>query len=242
MDMQRLVKSAVQLLSGGMDSATLAYWLVREGYVVRFISVDYGQRHSKELKAARRIAEALDVPHHIIDLTSLAPLLGGSALTDRTVEVPVGHYSDDTMAKTVVPNRNAMMLSIAWAVAVAHGDSHVAYAAHAGDVAQYPDCRPEFASDLEWALRTGTETEIELLAPFLNIRKSDIVSIGHSLNVPFELTWSCYQGGETHCGLCGTCVERREAFAHAHVDDPTAYAATAEETERIGGVSLRSIW
>ncbi|MEV3925903.1 7-cyano-7-deazaguanine synthase QueC [Actinomadura coerulea] len=227
----RRAAHAVLIASGGMDSAVAAYVLRDRGTAVTMLSFDYGQRHRVELAYAAKIAELLDVPHEIVDLAGVGGLLGGSALTDHTVPVPDGHYSDETMRSTVVPNRNMIMLSVAAGVAVSRNADCVAYGAHAGDHAVYPDCRPEFYRQVDLAIRAGNDgflaAGFRLEAPFLEVTKADIVRRGQALGVPFSLTWSCYKGGIVHCGTCGTCVERREAFALAGLDDPTEYAAAA---------------
>jgi 7-cyano-7-deazaguanine synthase len=179
------------------------------------------------LDRAVGIAANLDVPHRLVDLRSLGSLLAGSALTDESVEVPDGHYTDESMRVTVVPNRNALMLDAAVALAVVGGAQAVAFGAHRGDHAVYPDCRPEF---VEAFTRTAVLANagflpegFTVLAPFLTWSKAQVVALGDRLGVPFERTWSCYRGGEVHCGRCGTCVERREAFTLAGVSDPTVY-------------------
>jgi len=218
---------AVVLLSGGLDSTVLAY-MMSEKYNCHFLSFNYGQRHSKEILYAGQTARRLGSPHNVIDLTSLGLLLKGSALSDPNVAVPEGHYSADNMAITVVPNRNATMLSCATAVAVAEKASVVAFAPHFGDYQQYPDCRTRFVDRLQEALTIGNEGFMlggfRIEAPFIAMSKADIVTIGENLKVPFASTWSCYKGGSVHCGRCGTCVERAEAFWEAQVADPTTYA------------------
>lgn len=219
----------VTTLSGGLDSVTLAHALAAEGRELVALSFDYGQRHAKEIDFAARCAERLGADHHVVDLASVGALLTGSALTDPTVEVPEGHYTDASMAATVVPNRNAIMLSVAVGVAVARGAEAVATAVHAGDHAIYPDCRPAFIEAIEHEARVANEGFISegfrVLAPYLHLTKTEIVHRGAALGVPFGETWSCYLGEERHCGRCGTCVERREAFELAGVPDPTSYAA-----------------
>lgn len=221
----------VTTLSGGLDSVTLAHVLDSEGHSLVALSFDYGQRHTKELTYAARAAERLGADHHVVDLRSAGGLLSGSALTDAAVEVPEGHYTDASMAATVVPNRNAIMLSIAVGVAVARGAEAVATAVHAGDHPIYPDCRPEFIDAIQHEARVANEGFIhrgfEVRAPFLHLGKDEIVRQGAAVGVPFADTWSCYVGGELHCGRCGTCVERREAFELAGVADPTPYAEVA---------------
>lgn len=220
---------ALVLLSGGMDSTTLAYMLADEGYQLDGVSFDYGQRHrSRELLMAQFTADKLDIDHAVVDLRSLSYLLSGSALTDQeNVEVPEGHYSAETMKATVVPNRNAIMLSIATGVAVARGIETVACAVHAGDHPIYPDCRPEFIAALSGALKLGTDgfapEDFHIYAPFVEATKAEIAAKGDQLGVPWGDTWSCYVGGALHCGRCGTCVERAEAFDIAGVEDPTEY-------------------
>jgi 7-cyano-7-deazaguanine synthase len=220
---------AVAVMSGGLDSTVLGYLLRSEGYECRVVSFDYGQRHRKELDYARAVAADLEAPWTLIDLAAagLGRLLTGSALTDEGIEVPHGHYADENMRVTVVPNRNAVMLSIACAAAGSWGAGVVAFGAHAGDHPIYPDCRPEFVRAFEAMERVAMEGigDITLYAPFLASTKADIVRTGHRLGVPFERTWSCYNGREIHCGACGTCYERREAFQLAGVPDPTEYAA-----------------
>jgi len=210
-----------------MDSVTLAYLLASQGHALRLLSFDYGQRHVKELEYARRCAADLGAEHTVIDLSTLTPLLRGSALTDD-IDVPEGHYAAPNMRLTVVPNRNAIMLAIAFAAAVADGAAIVATGVHAGDHPIYPDCRPEFIEAFDRMERHATDgyavDGLHLYAPFVNMSKADIVTLGAALLVPYENTWSCYKGDTAHCGVCGTCVERREAFQLAGVTDPTRYA------------------
>jgi 7-cyano-7-deazaguanine synthase len=222
-------KAAVAIVSGGMDSVTLAYLLASEGCDLHLLSFDYGQRHRKELEFAASCAGLLGARHDVVDLSSLTDLLKGSALTDAGVAVPDGHYAQENMKITVVPNRNAMMLAIAYAVAVAEGAEVIGAGIHAGDHAIYPDCRPAFAEAFDAMQRLAVEgfgrPDLHLYTPFVSITKANIVTIGHRLGVDYARTWSCYKGGEVHCGTCGTCVERKEAFELAGVPDPTRYAA-----------------
>jgi len=219
--------AAIAIVSGGLDSVTLAYLLHSEGYTLHLLSFDYGQRHKKELAYAERCAKRLDATFDIIDLSGLTRFLKGSALTD-TIPVPDGHYAAPTMAITVVPNRNAMMLSVAYAVAVAEKAQVVALGVHAGDHFIYPDCRPEFITAYDSMQRLATEgfsdPALHLEAPFMHLGKQQIVQLGSNLQVPYADTWSCYKGGDYHCGTCGTCCERKEAFALAGIADPTTYA------------------
>jgi 7-cyano-7-deazaguanine synthase len=217
--------------SGGMDSTVLLYQLLNAGDDVLALSIDYGQRHKKELECARSLCKDLGVEHRIADLTSLTPLLAGSSLTSPEIEVPEGHYAEDNMKATVVPNRNMILLSVATGWAISAGAESVSYAAHSGDHAIYPDCREEFAEGMNHVMGLADWQKVALDRPFVSLTKADIVKLGSELGVPFERTWSCYKGGELHCGRCGTCVERREAFYLAGVDDPTIYADSAPSLE-----------
>lgn len=216
----------IALVSGGMDSVTMAYLLAAEKYEVTIFSVDYGQRHQKELVYASMAAKSLGVPHELVDLSHLLNLFRGSALTD-SFSVPDGHYTDEKMAITVVPNRNVVLFSLAFAFAVSHKAEVVATAVHSGDHTIYPDCRADFIetfSAMERLANKGyAHPDLRLYAPFVSMDKAQIVSLGNQLRVPFEQTWSCYKGDEFHCGTCGTCVERKEAFERAKILDPTIY-------------------
>jgi 7-cyano-7-deazaguanine synthase len=216
---------ALAIVSGGLDSVTLAHLLHSTQELGGLLSYDYGQRHKKELYFAGACAKRLGVPYFNIDLTSLTPYLKGSALTDE-VAVPDGHYAAESMKQTIVPNRNAIMLAVAFGVAPAQGLDAVATAIHSGDHFIYPDCRPDFADLFERMEQKALDGmwDIKLLTPFIKGSKGDIVRQAAKLGVPLAETWSCYKGGDIHCGRCGTCVERREAFSLADVDDPTAYA------------------
>jgi 7-cyano-7-deazaguanine synthase len=219
-------KEAVAVVSGGVDSVTLAYLLDSEGYDLHLLSIDYGQRHKKEISYARLCAERLGAAFDVADISQVGRLLSGSALTDD-IEVPHGHYAAENMAVTVVPNRNAIMLSIAYGVAVVEGATVVACAVHAGDHFVYPDCRLRFVEAFDTMQREAVagfgHPDLRLYAPFVEKTKAQIIEIGIALGVPYEDTWSCYEGGDAHCGLCGTCNERKEAFQLANVPDPTKY-------------------
>ena len=221
-------RHAIVIASGGLDSTVLAYLLAARGAELTFLSFDYGQRHRVELEHAADISTLLGFPQEIVDLSALGGLLVGSALTDREVAVPDGYYTEQSMRATVVPNRNSIMLDVAVAVAVARKADAVAFGAHAGDHAVYPDCRPEFVERYTRSACAANEgflvEDFQILAPFVHVSKTDIVRIGSALGVPFERTWSCYRGDTVHCGTCGTCTERREAFEQNGIADPTSYS------------------
>ncbi len=213
----------VVIYSGGLDSTVLLYQLRHEGHEVKALSVHYGQRHRRELQAAAAIAAALGLEHRVVDLAGLAGLLPGVALTSAGAEVPREEYGRSNLEVTTVPNRNMVLLAVAIAWAAALGDDAVAFAAHAGASITYPDCRPEFAGAMDRAAQECDWRPIRVLAPFVSWHKADIVRRGHALGVPLGRTWSCYVGGERHCGTCGTCRDRRAAFTAAGVPDPTDY-------------------
>ena len=213
----------VVLFSGGMDSTTLIYSLLDAGKDVSGISINYGQKHVRELIAASEIAKKLTIPLEIVDLRSITKLIDTGSLTNKNIAVPEGHYEANSMKATIVPNRNMIMLSIATGWAITLKAKEVAYAAHAGDHTIYPDCRPEFIDAMAKAIELGDDLGVKLTTPFKSFSKSEICKLGHKLGVPFELTWSCYKGQDKHCGKCGTCTERKEAFELAKVKDPTVY-------------------
>jgi 7-cyano-7-deazaguanine synthase len=214
---------ALVLFSGGLDSTVLATQMRQEAKETRLFSIDYGQRHAKELDHSQKVADHLGIPHEILKLPQIGLFLGGSSLTDKSITLPEGHYAEESMKSTVVPNRNMILLSIAGGHALSLGFDTIAYAAHAGDHTIYPDCRPDFADAMNKALGLADWNDLYLHCPYVEKTKSDLVSIGDQLGAPFYLTWSCYAGGKFHCGKCGTCVERKEAFALANVPDPTKY-------------------
>lgn len=214
----------IVICSGGLDSVSLAHRIAAEHELVALVSFDYGQRHKKELDFAALCASRLNVPHHIIDIRTIGAHLTGSALTDD-VDVPDGHYAEETMRSTVVPNRNAIMLTIAFGLAAAQQAKAVAIAVHGGDHFIYPDCRPGFIESFNEMQRHALDgyADVTLFAPYVTVTKADIVTDGARYSTPLADTWSCYKGGLRHCGRCGTCVERREAFHLAGVADPTDY-------------------
>lgn len=218
---------AVIIASGGIDSSTLLYKMVKEGFEVYVLTFIYGQKHLKEIEYAKRIAEKLDVNHKVVDLSSMKVLLSGSALTDSSVEVPevpetVEHY--ETLQSTIVPNRNAIFLSIAIGYAVSLKANHVFFGAHFSDRGVYPDCRKEFVDAFQESERLANDNpDLIIDAPFVDIDKSEIVKLGAELGVPFQQTWTCYKGGAMHCGVCSSCRERKRAFVDSGVTDPTEY-------------------
>lgn len=218
--------NVVVLCSGGMDSVTALHWAAREHAVTAVVSFDYGAKHNdRELPFAAQHAALLGVRHEVIALDFVNRLFASDLLKSGG-EIPEGHYEAANMKQTVVPFRNAIMLSIACGFAESVGAQGLVIAAHGGDHAIYPDCREEFMRAMSDAMRLGTYAGVQLLRPFIAMNKGEIAAAGARLGVDFARTWSCYKGGAVHCGKCGTCVERREAFAQAGVPDPTLYAST----------------
>ena len=213
----------IVLLSGGLDSTTLLYQTHRDHKVVACLSFDYGAKHNhQELLMAAYHCQKLGIDHVIIPLSFMNTYFK-SALLKSGGAIPEGHYAAENMKQTVVPFRNGIMLSIAGGFAESHGAEGVAIAAHTGDHFIYVDCRKIFLEAMGTALREGTDTRVELLRPFVEMDKGAIVRCGMELGVDYSKTWSCYKGEKLHCGVCGTCVERREAFQLAGVADPTKY-------------------
>jgi 7-cyano-7-deazaguanine synthase len=210
-----------------MDSVTALYWARREHAVAAAISFDYGAKHNpREIPFAAGHAASLGIRHEIISLDFVNRLFASDLLKSGG-PVPDGHYEAENMRQTVVPFRNAIMLSIACGLAESRGAGGLVIAAHGGDHAIYPDCREDFMRAMGDAMRLGTYAGIRLLRPFIAMNKGQIAAAGVGLGVDFARTWSCYKGGEIHCGTCGTCVERREAFQQAGIVDPTTYVSTA---------------
>jgi len=213
----------VVVFSGGLDSTVLLYDLLQAGDDLLALSIDYGQRHRVELDHAEQIAKTLNVEWQVADLSGITHLIAGSSQTDDGIAVPHGHYAEESMKQTVVPNRNMIMLAVAAGWAINRQADRIAYGAHGGDHAIYPDCRPPFAAAMQNALQLADWHRVDLYAPYINWKKEEIVQRGVELNVDFSLTWSCYEGGAVHCGKCGTCIERKEAFALIGAADPTEY-------------------
>ena len=213
----------VVLLSGGMDSVTALSDAAQSHEVVSAISFDYGAKHNdREIPFAAHHATRLGVPHQVIPLNFINDLFASDLLKSGGT-IPDGHYEEASMQRTVVPFRNGIMLAIVAGFAESVGAEGVVIAAHAGDHAIYPDCREAFMQSMSDAIRHGTYAQVAVLRPFIAMSKIDIARRGAELNVDFAQTWSCYVGGAIHCGTCGTCTERKEAFQLAGLPDPTIY-------------------
>ncbi len=217
-------KQVLVLLSGGMDSVSALHDAAHKHHVLAGVSFNYGSKHNdREIPFAAYHCRQLGIRHEVISLDFVNRLFK-SALLKSGGEVPEGHYEELSMKQTVVPFRNGIMLSIAGGFAESIGATGLVIAAHAGDHAIYPDCREDFMRAMGDAIRLGTYAQIEVIRPFISMTKAQIAARGAELGVDFAQTWSCYRGGEVHCGRCGTCVERREAFIVSGVTDPTTYA------------------
>ncbi len=213
-------KKALIILSGGLDSTVLAHDIVARGKKeLAAVSFDYGQKHRRELECAAAQAKILGIEHTILPLPFINDLFD-SALLQSGGTLPEGHYEDDNMKQTVVPNRNMIMLSIAAGLAISQGRTELFYGAHGGDHAIYPDCRPAFVEAMKEVLALCDWQKLKLHVPFLHDNKAQIVALGQHLKVDFARTWTCYAGKERPCGKCGSCVERREAFALNKLQDP----------------------
>lgn len=216
------------VLSGGMDSATALGFAMQNNFeVIGAVHFQYGSKHNaKELIAAQALADHYKIKLHIVPLPFVNDLFK-SDLLQSGGEIPEGHYEDQSMKRTVVPFRNGIMLSIAAGLAESLEADSVMLGNHAGDHAIYPDCRAEFVDPMKKAIEVGTYRKIQLLTPFVNITKADIAKAGERFGVPYGMTWSCYKGGNIHCGKCGTCVERIEAFQKSGIADLTVYEEQA---------------
>src|SRR3569833_3068979 len=219
--MQR--RKVVVLVSGGMDSVAALYEANQKYTIAAAVSFNYGSKHNdKEIPFAVWHCQKLAVQHRTIRLDFVNELFKSDLLRSGGA-IPDGHYEEQTMKQTVVPFRNGIMLSIASGYAESIEANGLVIAAHSGDHAIYPDCREEFMRAMGDAIRLGTYVGVEILRPFIRNTKAEIAQRGHELGVDFAHTWSCYKGGDIHCGTCGTCVERREAFQFAGFPDPTVY-------------------
>lgn len=217
-----IMKDSVIIVSGGMDSITLLH--ERHEEIALGISFDYGSNHnSREIPFARMHCQRLGIKHIVIPLDFMSVYFR-SSLLDGADAIPEGHYEDANMKSTVVPFRNGIMLSIACGIAESNGLSRVFIANHGGDHAIYPDCRSEFIKAMDAAMSAGTYAHINIEAPYTEITKTDIALIGKAIGLDYTETWSCYKGGNVHCGKCGTCIERQEALRNAGIEDKTEYS------------------
>lgn len=215
-------RKCIVVFSGGMDSITLLNLVKAEGYEVHGLSFNYGQKHKKELKYAEKWARELCESWKLIGLDFMKDVAGNSALM-KLGEIPREHYTHENQKQTVVPNRNMVMISIGVALAENIGAEKVFFGAHKNDRAIYPDCRAEFVEAVSKCSALATFKNVTVEAPFVDMFKWQIARIGNELGVDFEKTWSCYEGEDRHCGECGTCQERKEAFKLAGLPDPTKY-------------------
>ena len=215
------MRDSVIILSGGMDSVTLLY--DEQERIALAISFDYGSNHNaREIPFAQMHCQRLGIRHITIPLDFMGRYFKSSLLEGANA-IPEGDYADDNMRSTVVPFRNGIMLSIAVGITESNGLKYVMMANHGGDHAIYPDCTPAFVDAFDHAAEAGTYVKVHLRAPYTHLTKADIARRGRLLGIDYSETWSCYKGGEHHCGRCGTCVERREALAEAGIDDKTLY-------------------
>jgi 7-cyano-7-deazaguanine synthase len=217
-------EKVVVIYSGGMDSYTVLNKAIKSGFDVYALSFNYGQRHVKELEVAASVCADLNVHHKVVDISAINQLIGGSSLTDD-IEVPEGHYEEESMKSTVVPNRNMILLSLAVGYAVSLKANKVFYGAHSGDHAIYPDCRPEFVEKMSDVCRIANYEEVEIVCPYLNSSKIEILTDGLKMGLDYSNTWTCYNGREKACGKCGACQERLEAFSLNNASDPLPYEA-----------------
>lgn len=215
-------EKVVVVYSGGMDSFTLLHKVVHQGFDVFALSFDYGQRHVIELTVAEKVCAGLGVNHKVVDISAINSLIGGSSLTSA-IDVPEGHYEEESMKATVVPNRNMILLSLAVGYAVSIEASKVFYGAHSGDHAIYPDCRPEFVHRMNDVCKIANYEEVEIVTPYLDQSKIEILAEGMAMELDYGQTWTCYNGREKSCGKCGACQERLEAFERNRVVDPLKY-------------------
>ena len=220
-----MADKAVVIYSGGMDSFTILNKAKQQGYELFALTFDYGQKHDKEIEYARRVCAELEVQHKIIDITAINQLLQSSSLTSDK-DIPEGHYQDQNMKSTVVPNRNMILLSLAIGYAVDIGANKVFYGAHSGDHAIYPDCRPEFVLAMNDVAKLANYEPVDIMTPYLNSDKIEILKDGLAMGLDYGKTWTCYNGRDKACGKCGSCVERLEAFDKNQATDPPPYEAS----------------
>lgn len=217
-----MTKKCVIILSGGVDSTTLTYDLLNQGYEVYPITFDYGQKQQPEITAARNTCKSLGLKHLVFDLSSFSETTP-CALTSEDIPIPSGNTYDEVMKSTIVASRNLVMLSIAISYAQSHQIPEVYYGAQGGDSTIYPDCRPEFVEALNKVSQISDHYPIMVFAPYTSVSKSEIVKTGISLNVDYRNTWSCYTKGPKPCGKCGACTERLQAFSENNSTDPLNY-------------------
>ena len=217
-------QKVVVIYSGGMDSFTVLHKAIEQGKDVYPLTFNYGQRHAKEIDYAAKVCQELNVPHKIVDISAISQLMTGSSLTvDSDIEIPQGHYEEDSMKSTVVPNRNMVLLSMAIAYAVSIEANAVYYGAHSGDHAIYPDCRPEFVHKMNEVSQIANYQPIDIVSPYIENNKIEILADGLRMGLDYGKSWTCYNGREQACGVCGSCVERLEAFSANDLTDPLAY-------------------
>jgi len=217
-----MTEKVVVIYSGGMDSFTVLNRALKDGKEVYALTFDYGQKHVKEIDYARAVCQELNIEHKVIDITAINQLLAGSSLTDD-IEIPEGHYEEESMKSTVVPNRNMILLSLAVGYAVSKEASQVYYGAHSGDHAIYPDCRPEFVQKMSDVCQIANYEPVTIYCPYLDNDKIEILTDGLKMGLDYGKSWTCYNGREKACGKCGACQERLEAFEKNNVTDPLPY-------------------
>lgn len=232
---------AVAIVSGGIDSSTMIYDMKNRGLAVYALTFNYGQLHKKEIYFAEIITNKLGVADwQVVEVPKLSDILK-SALTEKSASgIPHEHYTHESQKATIVPNRNMIFLSIAAGYAQSIGAQSVWYAAHHNDSAIYPDCRPEFVNHLRSAILAATEYQVALSAPYIDKTKADIVCIGRGLNVPYQYTWSCYEGTDRPCLSCGTCRERTEAFMLNDIKDPFLTEEEWNDAQRIVALEVHN--
>ncbi len=230
-------------LSGGMDSTTLLAWLIKEGYDVYPVWFNYGSKHNqKEIEAVEKICSHYNVLNKLktIDITFIKDLFKSDLLITGN-DIPEGHYEENNMSKTIIPFRNGIFISILTGYAVSIESDYIALGVHIGDHAIYPDCRKEFIEEMETSIQTGTDHYIGLLTPFINLSKVEICNLGvYTLDVPYNITWTCYKGNEKACGVCASCTERKEAFYVNFIEDSIEYDTLNDQTWRDNVLTYRN--
>lgn len=215
------MKDSLMVVSGGMDSTTMLYEYADR--IALAVTFNYGSNHNaREIECAHYNCERLGIELVVVDMPFIGQLFDSSLLSGADA-IPEGNYDDENMRSTVVPFRNGIMLAVAAGLAESRGLHHLMMANHGGDHAIYPDCRQGFVDAMSAAISQGTYEHIDIFAPYTNITKTDIARRGAALGIDYSHTYSCYKGGALHCGRCGTCTERRQAFIEAGIPDPTQY-------------------